>query len=324
MKKTNKRYVFRYTRSAKTLSDLMKKVHVVNKNPVTDLRLMNKDKINTYLKLEYQNSSNSFKNRPAEICVSDAFKNGYSKIFADTSGNLGLAISLLAKKKKIFTEIILNNRNYVKKDDLKKNSSVLTYRDNQPTLLSRILSVICSLFGVWDLWWFLNNKKLFEQKSKEGYYLAQPSIFVNPKSLIGYSNISWEIYKQLNKKAPDYLITPVVNSDNAIGQWLGYYALYKEKKIYKIPSFILVEAKKRIKHFNYPDAWKIIRKISEVRVIEVDEKDEKLYKRYLRKNYNIVVENISAGVFAVYNNLLKKNYFNKLSNVVLVLSGSNV
>lgn len=317
-------YKFGYTSSSKELLRLMKLVKIVKIRPETALLSIYDGEAKILLKPEFQNFTNSFKYRPAKICIDDASKRGFSKVFVDTSGNLGLAISLLAKEKKIFAEILLNNSKYPEKDQLKKNASILSYRDNQPKLLSRVFSVICSFLGIWDFWWFLNNRKLFIQKSKEGYYLAQPSIYINPKSLIGYSYISWETYEQLGKHAPDYVFTSVINSDNAIGQWLGYYALFKEKKISRIPCFVLVEKEKRIKHFNYPGAWKIVKNISEVKVISIKEREENSAKKYLAKMFKVTVEGVSAGVWSAYKKLSDKRVLAKNCSSVLVLGGSNV
>lgn len=322
--RTSKSFSFKFVRSTKVISSLMKDIRVVKKEPKTELRKIHDMYANTYFKLEYQNSSNSFKHRPAEVCIEDARQKGFSKIFVDTSGNLGLAISQLTRKTDLILDISVNNEKYPFIETLTKNALILEQRNNTPSLISRALSVLCSVLNMWDYWWFLNNGSMFKQKSEEGYYLAQPSIYVNPISLIGYSHISWETYMQMGNNAPDCVVTPIINSDNAIGQWLGYYALYKEKKISKIPTFVLVERSKKIKHFNYPDAWRIIKKISPVQLIGVDEEGELKSKKYFRDKYGINVEGVSSATLNAYLYLRKSKQFGKKSSIVLILSGSNV
>jgi len=317
-------YKLRDFNSKKTLKKLMANVKSEFGMPKTQIKKINGNKFNIYFKLEFQNNFGSFKNRVAERLINTAIRNKYTKVFSNTSGNLGLAISRLSKKKKLFSNITINNDKYPKIKLLKVNTSILEYRQTTPSLISRILSYVCSIIGKWDIWWFFFNMQFYKNKTKQGYFIAQPSIYLNPESLLGYSEISWEIFRQLKDSVPDYVITPIVNSDNAIGQWLGYYSLFKERRISKMPCFILVERKKVVKHFNYPDAWLIIKKISKVLTFEVSEKEEMLASFILRKKYGLNIENISAGVWKAVNDLKKTKVIQDYSTTVLIISGSNV
>jgi threonine synthase len=302
----------------------MKKAKSKFNFPKTKLKIISEGKYKVYFKLEYQVGYGSFKTRAARILISKALKEKYSKVFAYTSGNLGLGISELAKENDLFSNITINNRDYPKMHLLKKYASQLDYKFSNTSVISRVLGFACAILGIWDVWWFFSNKSTFEDKANNNFFLAQPSIYINPESLFGYSETSWETYKQLGGKGPDYVITPIINSDNAIGQWLGYYSLYKEGKLSKIPHFILVEQKKIVKHFNYPDAWSTIKKISAVSTYEVDNNDEKIAKKYLKTKYNIVVEDVSAGVWKASNDLIRNNFIKGGSTTVLILSGANV
>jgi len=314
----------RYLDSERKLEVLMSIIKPLFKTPRTRLVKFDNFTDKVFFKLEGENICGSFKDRVAEKLIIEARHRGFNKIFTYTSGNLGLSVSKLAKENNIFSHVVINNKDYTKIDLLSKQSSVLEYRSSEPSFRSRVLSFVCALLGVWDFYWFRENFYFFEEKRREGFFVAFPSIYVNSDSLMAYSEISWEIFKQLKGKRPDYIITPVINSDNAIGQWLGYYALYKYGLITSLPTFVLVSRKKRIDHFNYPDAWRLIRNMSQVLEFGVSASEERKASLDLRRLYNINAENVSAGVWVAYEVLKKRGIFGRDSLVVLLISGSNV
>ncbi|BCX14781.1 MAG: hypothetical protein KatS3mg088_464 [Patescibacteria group bacterium] len=309
--------------SKKALEDLMDKVEVRFRKPLTKLQKISYFNNKLYFKLENENSTGSFKDRVAGLILLKMNKLGYKKFFVNTSGNMGLALTALSNKKKVFSYVLLDDPYYSNIGLLSNKSSFLEIRPNRISFISRILSFFCAEIGVWDFWWFIYKKRFFQSFNDRGFFIAQPSIYINPDCILGYADISFEIFKQLGDMVPDYLITPVINSDNAIGQWLGYYALFKYKFVNKIPHFILVEREKVYRHFNYPDAWQKIKRFSKISLIGVREDEEFCARKYVSDNFGKNINGVSAGCWAAYSKLCDRGFFRTDDVVVLVLSGSD-
>lgn len=272
-----------------------------------------------WVKHEGENISGSFKDRAMKLIARHIEITKADKVFLKTSGNAGKALlTYLQSRSQVLIEY-------------EAESSVISQLQTQypqvtflastsfPSKLGQMIELSTALAHDWDRSWQWRWQSYYAFLLNQGYYLANPSIFTNCLGVLGYATISLELVKQLGQP-PTHLISPVINSDNALGQWLGYYWLYRDGIIATIPELVLVEQQKRLPHFNYPNAWHMVKQISPVKTATVTLAQQYQAALELQANINLKVEEISAGALSVAKQLRDSG----ARLPVAILSGQNV
>ncbi len=174
-------------------------------------------KENLFLKYEGINPTGTQKDRISKKHVENAISRGYDKISVATCGNYGASIAYYADKYGIKSIVgIPSDYSNVRYDEIKKyNADII----EKPLKYEEMVEYIRSL------------------SIKNNWYDASPGSENKELDIEGYSEISYEIYKQLNY-VPDYVSVPVGNGTTLYGIYKGFYNLYKSNKINKIPKFI--------------------------------------------------------------------------------------
>ena len=74
----------------------------------------------------------------------------------------------------------------------------------------------------------------------DGAYHA--SHYYNPFALYGMMTTVWELWEQLDRRAPDNVVLPVGHGTNLVGMYRGFVALMKCGLIEKLPRFFAAQA----------------------------------------------------------------------------------
>lgn len=287
-------------------------------SPTTLKHLINVDK-NLYIKLETLNRTGSFKDRAFAITKEYLSTQKPKRLYLESSGNAAASMISYLSSNAIGSRLILtaNYRKMVPPNNI-NNLEILRNESGQ-NLFYQLIGFGFSILSNWDRYWNLKNYSYFANLLRQNYYLCQPSLFVNALSVLGYAVISLEIVDQL-KSAPDWIFTPTINSDNAIGQWMGYHWLKNAGLIDKIPSLVLVTNKQRISHWNMYSAWKQIKRLSSVYLHGADSNQGILGQKKL-KNLGVRSSVLSAKTFIAYTSFKERGVIKEEEVCVLINSG---
>lgn len=64
----------------------------------------------------------------------------------------------------------------------------------------------------------------------------------HPAFLLGQMTCAWEIWEQLGRRVPDWLVAPVGHGGAMLGTWRGFQHLYNSKVTDKLPRLMAVQA----------------------------------------------------------------------------------
>ncbi len=64
----------------------------------------------------------------------------------------------------------------------------------------------------------------------------------HPAFLLGQMTVAWEIWEQMGRKAPDWVVGPVGQGGMMLGTWRGFQRLYEAGQIDKFPKMVAVQA----------------------------------------------------------------------------------
>lgn len=73
--------------------------------------------------------------------------------------------------------------------------------------------------------------------------IAYASHAWHPAFLLGQMTTAWEIWEQLGRRAPDWLIAPTGHGGTLLGAWRGFQHLYRAELIETLPRLVAVQAK---------------------------------------------------------------------------------
>ena len=174
-----------------------------------------------YLKLEQCNPTGSFKDRPVSVGVSKAIEFGYDKLVVASSGNGAAAVSSYAAKAGLKARILVPEST-----PKEKVYQAIFYGSD----VTRVEGVYSDSFNL--------AKKMGE--NEELYNLT--TTFLNPYTVEGDKIVSYELYKQLKGRVPDYIFVPIGAGPLLVGIYKGYKELLNFGLISKMPMMVGVQA----------------------------------------------------------------------------------
>ena len=172
----------------------------------------------TFLKLEYMSPTSSFKDRGTEVEINTLIHVGVKSVIDDSSGNAGASLAAYSARAGIAANIFVPH--YASEN--KKNQ--------------------IEIYGA-----RVNSIKGPRQNAKDAAIatVGEGSVYAshayNPSFLLGQESIAWEIWEQLDMKAPDWIIVPVGQGVHLLGAWLGFSRLKKAGLIGKTPRMVAVQ-----------------------------------------------------------------------------------
>ena len=174
----------------------------------------------TFAKNECANPTASFKDRGSVVAVQKAVSLGFSTIGTISTGNMAGSTAAYAAKAGLKSVI------FVKEDTSKEK--ILAAGVYGPVLV-KVRGDYGALF-----------RKSFEIGRTYGIYFMNS---VDPFRIEGYKATSFEIFLQMEKRAPDHMFVPVSAGGHIIGLIKAFYDLKEDGRIKNIPAFVAVQAK---------------------------------------------------------------------------------
>jgi len=177
-----------------------------------------------FVKDESRNPTWSFKDRLATVVISAAQRLGARVIASSSSGNAGAAVAAYAARASlpcvVFTfhgaagPMVTQMRAY--------GAMVLAVRDKADRW--KLLEA-----GVRRLGWFPTSP------------FFAPVVGSNPLGVEGYKTLAYEVWDQLDGRAPDWCVLPVCYGDALYGMWKGFEELRALGWIARAPRLVAAE-----------------------------------------------------------------------------------
>ncbi|MBW6466685.1 MAG: threonine synthase [Brevefilum sp.] len=280
-----------------------------------------------HLKLEYLMPTGSFKDRGVNPMVNQLVHMGVKSMVEDSSGNAGASLAAHGARFGIPTQIFV------------------------PDYASPFKQHQIALYGV-EMIKIAGTRKDTEDAAQGavGSGRTYASHAYQPAYLAGQMTAAFEVWEQLDRKAPEWILCPVAQGGQFLGFWFGFSRLLAAGLIERIPRLVAVQSEKVAPLYQ---AWKaglddvpgIIptgqtvaegvsiakpvrgkRLLQAVResdglVIAVKEEDIILGQQELAHS-GYYVEPTSALVIAALKILVEEE--NQVSNVLLTLTGNGL
>lgn len=174
-----------------------------------------------YFKLESQNPTASFKDRPISVGISKAVEFGASVVIVASAGNAAASAAAYAARAGL-------------------KCIVCVPKDTPPSKVYQALSYGANLVlvnGGYERSYSIAK----EASEKYGFYNLTTT-FLNPYTVEGNKTVAYEIWNQLNHKVPDSVIIPTGAGPLLVGCYKGFLELRTFGLIDKLPKMIGVQA----------------------------------------------------------------------------------
>jgi len=277
-----------------------------------------------YLKDESHNPTGSFKDRGIAALVSEAVYHGVKRIAVPSTGNAAISLGYYGNRAGIETIVFIpTNTPEEKVKQIRKNSEIIRDPD------------------------LIESYEHFFRFCKKNTDVHNGFPSNNIAYLQGLKTTAYELFMQLGKTIPDYVIVPVGSGGNIVGIYYGFRDLVKIGVSDKMPHLVTVqlegadpitqgfrknqredllvldllpetraEAIASDTCFNY---FKILNILSETDGTAISVNEDEIDNS---PEYNL--EYSSRSVFAGLEKLLRANKtINELGNVVLIGTASN-
>ena len=172
-----------------------------------------------HIKPEYYSPTGSFKDRGVSVMINSLVKQGVKHIVEDSSGNAGAAVAAYAARGGIKADIFVPA--YASPAKLEQ---IKVYGANvRPLEGPRVNAKLAALSAVKN-----ENKVL----ASHAYH---------PIYLLGQQTAGWEIWEQLDGKAPEWIVVPVGQGGLLLGFWLAFKRLYAAGLVKKVPRMVAAQ-----------------------------------------------------------------------------------
>jgi threonine synthase len=172
-----------------------------------------------HLKLEYLSPSGSFKDRGVNPMINQMVSMGVKMVIEDSSGNAGASLAAHSARFGLRTKIFVPA--YASKEKL---SQISIYgAEVIPIKGPRKAAEDAAMARIDQDWVYTSHA-------------------YNPAYLAGQMTAAWEIWEQLGKKAPDWVLCPVAQGGQFLGLWFGFRRLLDSGLIEQLPKMVAVQA----------------------------------------------------------------------------------
>jgi threonine synthase len=183
------------------------------------LRLATKNDQFVYVKNETVNPTGSFKDRGAAFLI-NTIQGEDKLVIDDSSGNAGAALAAYAARAGLHARIFAPAHTPEgKKRQIQRFGADLTLIDGGRDEVAQAIDAFC----------------------------PQPHVFYashvwHPGYALAMQTIAWEIWEQLGRRAPEWVILPAGNGSLLRGVRWGFRSLQKAKYIQELPRLVAVQA----------------------------------------------------------------------------------
>ena len=172
-----------------------------------------------HLKLEYLSPSGSFKDRGVNAMVNQIVHMGAQTVVEDSSGNAGASLAAHAARFGLQAEI------YVP-------ATASAAKQQQIAVYGAAVKPIPGPRQA--------ASDAVQAAIRPG--TAYVSHAYNPAYLAGQMTVAWEVWEQLGRTAPDWVILPVAQGGQFLGYWFGFKRLLEARLIERLPHMVAVQA----------------------------------------------------------------------------------
>jgi threonine synthase len=183
--------------------------------PVLPLLLQGREVL---FKLDYLTATASFKDRGTAVMINVLAHQGVNRIIDDSSGNAGASAAAYAVRAGIQAEIFVPAH-----ASPAKQAQIAIYGANvRPIPGPRI-----------------NAKYAAWEAAERGAVYASHAY--HPGFLIGQQSAAWELWEQLGRRTPDWIVVPLGQGGNLLGYWLGFRRLRAAGLVDRLPRLVAVQ-----------------------------------------------------------------------------------
>ena len=172
-------------------------------------------------KLEGLNPTGSFKDRYAALVVSDIVARGAREVVEDSSGNAGASLAAYAARAGL-------------------RARIFAPAHASPVKLAQIAVYGAELVPV-------PGPRSEATRAAEAA-VAQGAVYAShvwhPLAIVGTATIAWEIWEQLDGRAPDWFVSPAGQGTLLLGAWRGFQGLYAAGLIGRLPRLVAAQAER--------------------------------------------------------------------------------
>lgn len=184
----------------------------------TPLEAMELEGHRVLLKMDYVSPTGSYKDRGATVLISKIKEMGIKEVVEDSSGNAGSAIAAYCAKGEIKCEIFV---------PVSTSKGKLTQIEAYGAILKRVEG---------------SREKTAEVTLKAASNTYYASHCWNPFFFHGTKTFAFEVWEQLEWKAPDTLILPVGHGTLFLGAYIGFKELKEAGLVKRIPKFVGIQS----------------------------------------------------------------------------------
>lgn len=170
-------------------------------------------------KLEFLAPTASFKDRGTAVMINVLAHQGVTHVADDSSGNAGASVAAYAARAGMQAEVFVPA--YASPA---KQAQITVYGARvRPIPGPRV-----------------NAKLAAWEAAERGVVLASHAY--HPAFLIGQQSLAWELWEQLDRRAPDWFVVPVGQGLHLLGVWLGFRRLRAAGLVERLPRLVAVQA----------------------------------------------------------------------------------
>ncbi|HSB06765.1 MAG TPA: threonine synthase, partial [Thermodesulfobacteriota bacterium] len=185
---------------------------------LTSLEELEFDGHRVFLKIDYLSPTGSYKDRGATVLISKVKEMGIKRVVEDSSGNAGSAIAAYCARGGIECEI------YVPEST---SRGKLAQIEAYGALLKRVSG---------------SREKTAEVAMAAASNTYYASHCWNPFFFHGTKTFAYEIWEQLNWKAPETLVLPIGHGTLFLGAYIGFRELKESGLIKRVPRLVGVQS----------------------------------------------------------------------------------
>ena len=170
-------------------------------------------------KLEYLAPTGSFKDRGTELMINVLAEQKVTHVADDSSGNAGAAVAAYAARAGMRADIFVPS--YASPA---KQAQIAVYG-----------AQVHPIPGPRS-----NARQAVLESIRRGVVLASHAY--HPGFLLGQESVAWEVWEQLGRRTPDWVVVPVGQGVHLLGYWLGFRRLQAAGLIDHLPRLVGVQA----------------------------------------------------------------------------------
>lgn len=174
-----------------------------------------------YLKLDFLSPSGSFKDRGVNGMINQLVHMGVRAVVEDSSGNAGASVAAHAARLGIHAKIFIP-------------AYASPAKQHQIAVYGAEINKISGPR--------LNAEKAAQAAVNEN--TAYASHAYNPVYLASQATAAWELWEQLGRVTPDWIIMPVAQGGLFLGYWSGFKCLMESGLTDHLPRLVAVQSEK--------------------------------------------------------------------------------